>query len=166
MRCRPRQRQLRNSDPAETMNTPRKTGLRALNGGGFRALAVADLFRGKSESANAAAPARRRACREPGHSRVTGKPGTHQFAITSRTMSLNHKPSYSKEIFLSQSLEELIGNVDGSSLLSRETRGITIAIPSQTRHVVALVLCFCQCLAFQGSEFCVITGFLPILARS
>lgn len=56
-----------------------------------RTLAVADLVRSEPESADAAAPTRRRVCRDSGHRLVIRKPGTYQFASTRRTLSLNHK---------------------------------------------------------------------------
>jgi hypothetical protein len=67
------------------------TKLCGLDGSGFRAFAIADLVRSEPESADAAAPTRKRAYRDSRYRLTIGKPGTNQFATTRRTLSLNHK---------------------------------------------------------------------------
>ena len=50
------------------------------------------------------------------------------------------------------------------SLRGREPGRIAIAVPLQTSRVIALVLGVSQRLGFRGSEFCIVTSFLAVLA--
>ena len=83
-----------------------RQNLCVLDGCGSCAVAFTDLFCREPASANAATPARRRGLRDSGHRLLIGAPGSHQFATALRTLSLNHKLSYSERISC-RSLREL-----------------------------------------------------------
>jgi hypothetical protein len=68
-----------------------------LDGCGSYSIAFADLFHSELASANAASPARGRRWRDSGPWALIGASGWYQFAIALRTLSLNHKPSGSKQ---------------------------------------------------------------------
>jgi len=67
---------------------------------GSGTLAFTDLLRSEPASANAAAPTRRCACRNPGHRLLIGTPGPHEFATTLRTLSLNHRLTQSERVLV------------------------------------------------------------------
>jgi hypothetical protein len=61
------------------------------------AIAFADLFHSELAPANTASPARGRRLHDSGHWVVIGAPGWYEFATALRTLSLDHKPSGSKQ---------------------------------------------------------------------
>ena len=56
--------------------------------------------------------------------------------------------------------------LEGSSFFRGEPGGIAIAVSLQTGHVVALVFSVGQQFGFGDTKFCVVTGFLSVLAGS
>jgi len=124
---------------------------------GFCAFAIADLLCSEPESADAAAPTRRRAYGDSRYRLVIGKPGTNQFATTRRAQSLNHKLGAAPTKLMALRLKRM-GLLDGKS------RSVAIAVPFQTSRVIAFVLCVRQCLGFWSSQSCVVTRFLPVFA--
>lgn len=78
-------------DLGEFVHFLEQDSLCVLHGGRFRTLAVTDLLRSELAAANAATPARRRAGDDYRPWLLIGAPGSHQFAATPWTLSLNHK---------------------------------------------------------------------------
>ena len=55
--------------------------------------------------------------------------------------------------------------MDRASLLNRKSGRIAIAVPFQASRVIPLVLCVGQRLGFGGSQLCIVTSLLSVLAR-
>ncbi len=132
---------------------------------GFCAFAIADLLCSEPESADAAAPTRRRAYRDSRHRLVIGKPGTNQFATTRRTLSLNHKLR-APEISCHYPTKLMALRLKRMGLLDGKSRTVAIPVTFHTSVVVTFVLGIGQHLGFGAYIRAVLTSEeVPLVFR-